>query len=139
MVNASSIRRCRRVSVLPNLHAAIGRRRAQRISHGRGRTTCSYFSPDGKHVLFASSHLDPDLDQTEADAKRQAEEDRKSGKRRRYQWDFDPYMDIFQADLDGRNLKQLTNAKGYDAEGAYSADGKLIAFCSDRDGDADIY
>ena len=111
----------------------------KRISPGRGRTTCSYFSPDGKHVLFASSHLDPNLDKTEADAKRQAEEDRKSGVRRRYQWDFDPYMDIFQADPDGTNLKQLTNVKGYDAEGAYSADGNLIAFCSDRDGDADIY
>jgi Tol biopolymer transport system component len=33
----------------------------------------------------------------------------------------------------------LTNTKGYDAEGAYSADGKLIAFCSDRDGDPDLY
>src|SRR5262245_31192260 len=25
------------------------------ISPGRGRTTCSYFSPDGAHILFASS------------------------------------------------------------------------------------
>src|SRR4051812_30442855 len=33
----------------------------QLISTGRGRTTCSYFSPDGKHLLFASSHLDPQL------------------------------------------------------------------------------
>ncbi len=109
------------------------------ISTGRGRTTCSYFSPDGKRLLFASSHLDPRLEQTEADAKRQSEEDKKSGKRRRYQWDFDPFMDIFEGDLDGKNLRRLTDTKGYDAEGAYSQDGKLIAFCSDRDGDADIY
>src|SRR5262245_38933244 len=88
-----------------------------RVSPGRGRTTCSYFSPDGKHLMFASSHLDPNLDQTEADARRQAEEDRKSGRRRRYQWDFDPYMDIFEADLEGKNLRRLTDAKGYDAEG----------------------
>src|SRR3954453_9010358 len=33
--------------------------RPKRISTGRGRTTCSYFSPDGKRILFASSHLDP--------------------------------------------------------------------------------
>jgi TolB protein len=109
------------------------------ISTGRGRTTCSYFSPDGKKILFASSHLDPHLDQTEADAKRQAEEDRKTGRRRRYSWDFDPFMNLFESDLDGKNLKQLTDAKGYDAEGAYSSDGKLIAFCSDRDGDPDLY
>jgi len=109
------------------------------ISSGRGRTTCSYFSPDGKRLLFASSHLDPNLDKTEAEAIRQAEEDRKSGVRRRYSWDFDPYIDIFEADLDGKILRPLTDAKGYDAEGAYSADGKQIAFCSDRDGDPDIY
>lgn len=109
------------------------------ISTGRGRTTCSYFSPDGKRILFASSHFDPQLNQTEADAKRQAEEDRKTGRRRRYQWDFDPYMDIFEADLNGKNLRRLTDAKGYDAEGAYSPDGKQIAFCSDRDGDPDLY
>jgi TolB protein len=109
------------------------------ISTGRGRTTCSYFSPDGTKILFASSHLDPQLDKTEADERRQQEEDRKAGVRRRYKWDFDPHMDIFEADLNGQILHQLTDAKGYDAEGAYSRDGKQIAFCSDRDGDADIY
>ena len=31
------------------------------ISTGRGRTTCSYFHPDGETILFASSHLDPRL------------------------------------------------------------------------------
>lgn len=111
----------------------------RRLSPGRGRTTCSYFSPDGKRVLFASSHLDPKLDQTEADARRQAEEDRKSGRRRRYQWDFDPQMDLFELDLASNSLKRLTEAPGYDAEGAYSKDGQWIAFCSDRDGDPDLY
>ncbi len=109
------------------------------VSTGRGRTTCSYFSPDGKKILFASSHLDPKLGETEQAAIRQAEEDRKSGVRRRYSWDFDPYMDIFEADLDGKNARRLTTEYGYDAEGAYSADGKQIAFSSMRDGDADLY
>ncbi len=111
----------------------------QLISTGRGRTTCSYFSPDGQHLLFASSHLDPKLSETEEKERKQQEEDAQTGRRRRYSWDFDPYMDIFQSDLDGKHLKQLTDAVGYDAEGAYSRDGKLIAFCSDRDGDADLY
>jgi Tol biopolymer transport system component len=110
-----------------------------RVSSGRGRTTCSYFAPDGKHVLFASSHLDPDVDATEAAAQKQQEEDRQAERRRRYQWDFDPHMDIFAADSAGTNVTRLTKAPGYDAEGAYSADGQWIAFCSDRDGDPDLY
>jgi TolB protein len=111
----------------------------KRISTGRGRTTCAFFTVDGKNILFASSHLDPQIDKTEADERRQQEEDKASGVRRRYKWDFDPYSDLFVADREGTILKQLTKEKGYDAEGAYSADGKQIAFCSDRDGDADIY
>jgi Tol biopolymer transport system component len=111
----------------------------QLISTGRGRTTCSYFSPDGKHLIFASSHLDPQLSETEEKERKQLADDAKSGKRRRYSWDFDPYTEIFAANLEGKQLKQLTDAKGYDAEGAFSPDGKLIAFCSDRDGDPDLY
>jgi TolB protein len=111
----------------------------KRISSGRGRTTCSFFSPDGKRILFASSHLDPHLDKTEADERKQIADDKAKGIRRRYKWDFDPYMDIFETDLDGHILHQLTKEKGYDAEGAYSRDGKQIAFASDRDGDCDIY
>jgi TolB protein len=109
------------------------------VSTGRGRTTCAYFAPDGKSIIFASSHTDPQLKQTEAEAIRQAEEDAKSGNRRRYSWPFDPHMDIYHANPDGSNLERLTTADGYDAEGAYSADGKLIAYCSMADGDPDIY
>jgi Tol biopolymer transport system component len=118
---------------------ADGAARPKRISTGRGRTTCSYFSPDGKAILFASSHLDPKIDATEAAERKQQEADKASGVRRRYSWDFDPHTDMFEADLEGKILRRLTDAKGYDAEGAYSKDGRQIAFCSDRDGDPDIY
>lgn len=107
----------------------------RRISPGRGRTTCSYFSVDGKSLLFASSHSDPQLDRTEKKARDLAAE----GGKRRYQWDFDPHMDIYTVDLDGTGLKRLTDAPGYDAEGSYSSDGKQIVFTSSRDGDPDLY
>ncbi len=111
----------------------------RRISTGEGRTTCAAFNPDGKHLIFASSHLDPNLATTEqAERDRQAE-DARTGKHRRYQWDFDPHMDIFASDLQGHELHQLTHEKGYDAEGSFSPDGKQIVFCSDRDGDPDLY
>jgi Tol biopolymer transport system component len=111
----------------------------RRVSTGRGRTTCSWFSPDGTRLLFASSHLDPDLAATEAAARAQAEEDARSGRRRRYQWDFDPSMDLFTTNLEGGDLVRLTSEKGYDAECSFSPDGRRILFVSDRDGDPDIY
>lgn len=113
--------------------------RPKRVSTGRGRTTCSHFSRDGQRLMFASSHLDPKMADTEEAERKQQEDDAKKGVRRRYKWDFDPYTDIFETDLDGKILRQLTKEKGYDAEGAWTPNGKQIVFCSDRDGDADLY
>ena len=56
-----------------------------------------------------------------------------SGKTRRYSWDYDDQMDIFSARRDGSKLRRLTTARGYDAEGSYSPDGKQIVFTSLRD------
>jgi TolB protein len=112
---------------------------SSRVSPGRGRTTCSWFAPGGDRLLFASSHLDPAIDDTEAEARRQAEEDARSGRRRRYAWDFDPWTEIFTANLDGSDLVRLTDSPGYDAECSFSPDGSEILFVSDRDGDPDIY
>lgn len=106
----------------------------RRVSPGVGKTTCGYFHPDGKKIIFASSHLDPDARKHYAVETQQREEDRKAKKRRRYVWDFDTHMDIFESNLDGSSLKRLTSAEGYDAEGSYSPDGKSIVFCSNRSG-----
>src|SRR5262249_19931794 len=95
-----------------------------RVSPGVGKTTCGYFRHDGKKIIFASSHLDPDAKKHQKEEYVQREADQKAGIHRRYRWDFDPYMDIFEANPDGTGLKPLTDAKGYDAEGSYSADGK---------------
>ena len=113
--------------------------RAKMVSTGRGRTTCSFFAPDGKSIIFASSHLDPKLADTEAAQRKQDEEDARTGRHRRYQWDFDPWMEIFSADLEGHILRRLTDSPGYDAECAYTPDGKHIVFCSDRGGNPNIY
>ncbi len=99
-----------------------------RVSPGIGKTTCSFFQPGTKRVLFASTHHD-----SEALAKQKAELDmRASGKQRRYAWDYDATMDIFTANQDGTQLQRLTDAPGYDAEGSFSPDGKQIVFCSLR-------
>lgn len=101
----------------------------RRVSAGIGKTTCAFFRPGKDEVLFASTHHDP-----KAREKQKAELDfRASGKERRYSWDYDQTMDIFAARRDGSNLRQLTTANGYDAEGSYSPDGSKIVFCSLRD------
>ena len=105
------------------------------LSTGRGRTTCAYFSPDGTKILFASSHTDPNIAETELKAREEAAK----GGRRRYLWDFDPHMDIYVVNFDGTGMNRLTDTPGYDAEGSYSSDGKQIVFTSSRDGDPDLY
>lgn len=100
----------------------------ERVSPGYGKTTCGWIHPSGERVLFASTHDDP-----EARAKQKEEiELRESGKQRRYAWDYDEWYDIYAADLATHKLVNLTRTRGYDAEGSYSPDGKLIAFASNR-------
>ena len=110
----------------------------RRVSPGVGKTTCGYFHPDGKKILFASSHLDPDAKKHYEIERKLRDEEKATKKRRRYAWDFDPYMTIFEANLDGTGLKRLSDAKGYNAEGSYSADGKRIVFCSNRSGEKNL-
>ena len=99
-----------------------------RVSPGTGKTTCAFFRPGTNRVLFSSTHLDP-----EAESRQREEiEFRASGQERRYDWDYDVHMDVFSADRDGAGLKRLTDAHGYDAEGAYSPDGEKIVFTSLR-------
>jgi Tol biopolymer transport system component len=105
------------------------------ISTGRGRTTCAFFTPDAKQILFASSHTDPKIAETEKAARELAAQ----GGRRRYEWDFDAEMELYVVNFDGTGMKRLTESPGYDAEGSYSPDGTHIVFTSMRDGDPDIY
>ena len=100
----------------------------ERISPGMGKTTCAWIHPDGKRVLFASTHTDPDSKKLQL-----AEyEERKNSKVRRYAWDYDEQYDIWQYTLADKSLKNLTSTRGYDAEGGWSPDGKKIVFASNR-------
>ena len=96
------------------------------VSTGDGRTTCSYFFPGDKRILYSSTHLGakqcpprPDFSQG-------------------YVWAVYDTFDIFTAKPDGSDLKRLTSKPGYDAETTINRQGKLV-FTSKRDGDLDIY
>ena len=100
------------------------------VSTGKGRTTCAFFTKDNKHIIYASTHLGsadcpPVPDRT------------KYGNR--YIWPLYESYDIFMADLDGKIVKQLTSAKGYDAEATLSPDGRKMIYTSDKDGDLELY
>ncbi len=74
------------------------------VSTGKGRTTCGYFLPDNRHIVYASTHLGGDACPPAAD--------RSKG----YVWAVYPSYEIFVAKDDGSDLKQLTSTPGYDAE-----------------------
>lgn len=97
------------------------------ISNGEGRTTCSYFLKGGKKILYASTFqggkdCPPNPDFSKG-----------------YVWAIYPEYDIYTAKPDGKDIKKLTDTKGYDAEATVSPDGKKIIFTSERDGDLELY
>ena len=97
------------------------------VSNGDGRTTCSYFFPNGRRILYSSTHLGGKECPPRPDFSKG------------YVWAVYPTFDIFTALPDGSDLKQLTNTVGYDAETTITRDGKHLVFTSMRDGDLDIY
>ncbi|HSG82210.1 MAG TPA: hypothetical protein VLC48_08175, partial [Gemmatimonadota bacterium] len=99
----------------------------QLVSTGEGRTTCAYFYPAGDKIVYASTHLQ--------DASCPPPPDYSQG----YVWSLYPSYDIFVADRDGSNPRQLTDSWRYDAEATVSRDGSKIVFTSLRNGDLDIY
>lgn len=100
------------------------------ISTGKGRTTCPFFTKDGKHIIYASTHLGS------ADCPPVPDRSKYGNK---YIWPLYDSYDIFMADLEGNIVKQLTHSKGYDAEATLSPDGEKMLYTSDKDGDIDLY
>eukprot|EP01111_Echinosteliopsis_oligospora_P013192 TRINITY_DN4668_c0_g1_i1.p1 TRINITY_DN4668_c0_g1~~TRINITY_DN4668_c0_g1_i1.p1 ORF type:complete len:324 (+),score=77.47 TRINITY_DN4668_c0_g1_i1:53-1024(+) len=99
----------------------------QQVSTGKGRDTCSFYYPDGKHMLYSSTMAyssycapvpDPDYG---------------------YVWPIYKEMEIFQVDLGTGELVQLTDNDAYDAETTISPTGDFAVFTSTRDGDLEIY
>lgn len=105
------------------------------VSTGRGACTCAFFRPDGKKIIFASSHEDPLLNDSLYEPSVPGYK-REGGQ---YAWDFTPYMNIYEAEPDGSHLMPLTTGPAYHAECAYSPDGSRIVFASNSDGTMNIY
>ena len=100
---------------------------AKMVSTGYGRTTCSYYMPNGKDILYATTH------ETDSACPPTVEIEGK------YLWPIYPSFDIVVANEKGEIIKKLTDTAGYDAEATVSPDGKKIVFTSTRSGDLELW
>jgi TolB protein len=98
----------------------------QHVSNGTGRTTCGFYLPGGRQVVYASTH----------EASRECPP--RPSFERGYVWPVYHGYDIYKANADGTGITPLTRTPGYDAEATIAPDG-LITFTSVRDGDMEIY
>jgi Tol biopolymer transport system component len=97
------------------------------VSDGKGATTCSYFLPGDKDVIYASTEggspaCPPRPDHSQG-----------------YVWALYADYDIYRSAADGSGARRLTTTPGYDAEGTVCAKDGSIIFTSVRDGDIDLY
>jgi TolB protein len=97
------------------------------MSSGKGTTTCSYVAPDGRSIIYASTHAGGESCPPRPDMSHG------------YTWAIYADYDIYTASPDGTNPVKLTNSPGYDAECVYSYQGDKILFTSLRSGDLEIY
>lgn len=88
-----------------------------------GADACSYYFPDGKKLVFTSTkdNLNMHLGNY-SDAN-----------------DYPQGAELYTCNLDGSNVKRLTNNKYYDAEVGVSPDGKWILFSRQIEGKIDLW
>lgn len=99
------------------------------VSTGKGRTTCSYFTPNDQDILYSSTHHDS------------AECPPSPDKSKGYVWPIYPTYDFFitPAALSKNTTFLEKNAPhAYNAEATTCKDGSII-FTSDRNGDLDLF
>ena len=89
----------------------------------KGEDACSFYFPDGKHLLWTSTRDNLDMPMGGwSDPK-----------------NYPKGSELYMSDLEGKNVKRLTDNKTYDAEAAVSPDGKWILFGHDIDGKMDLW
>ena len=89
----------------------------------QGEDACSFFFPDGRHVLWTSTRDWPDLPKGNwHDAN-----------------DYPRGAEIYSSDARGGEVKRLTNNKVYDAECVVAPDGRWILFGRQIDGKMDLW
>jgi Tol biopolymer transport system component len=89
----------------------------------RGQDACSYFFPDGRHVIFTSTrdHMDFPIGNWSDER------------------NYPQGAELYIADIDGGNRRRLTDNAYYEAEVSVSPDGRRIVFTRQVDGALDLH
>jgi Tol biopolymer transport system component len=91
--------------------------------NNKGEDACSFFFPDGKRLIFTSTKDNLDMPRGNySDPK-----------------NYPQGAELYSCNLDGSDVKRLTNNKCYDAEVSVSPDGKWILFSRQIDGKLDLW
>ncbi|MBU1023606.1 hypothetical protein KKB99_04870 [bacterium] len=98
------------------------------VSTGKGVTTCAYWKyPENDKIIYGSTHL--------AHNECPKSVERSKG----YIWRLHPEYDVFEANPDGTEIKQLTFEPVYDAEATFAHDGSSIIYTSLSTGDLELW
>ncbi len=97
------------------------------VSNGLGVTTCAYFLPGDRELLFASTHGS----ETECPPRPDFS--------RGYVWGLHPQYDIWVHELATGAQRAIVEGWGYDAEATVSPLGDRIVFTSTRSGDLELW
>lgn len=88
-----------------------------------GNDACSFFFPDNQRVVFTSTMDNMDMP--------------------RGNWsqvgDYPQGAELYTANVDGSNVKRLTNNRQYDAEVSVSSDGEWVLFTRETNGMLDLW
>ncbi|HET9129538.1 MAG TPA: hypothetical protein VFO86_01245 [Terriglobia bacterium] len=99
------------------------------MSTGKGRCTCSYFTPDGKWVYFSSTHEKNEGPQKPVDMSKG------------YVWMVNPDFALYRRpanDPTGK-LKKVLQLGGYVAETTIAPNGKFMTLTANVNGDLEIF
>jgi Tol biopolymer transport system component len=99
----------------------------RQISSGRGVTTCSYFLPGDRTVLFSSTQGESQVCPPPPDYSQG------------YVWRILPEYDIWLHDLHDGSEQAWITGPGYDAEATVSPRGDALVFTSTRSGDLELW
>lgn len=89
----------------------------------RGQDACSFFFPDGRHLIWTSTRDNPDMPIGSWDDAR----------------DYPKGAELYVSDLLGGHIRRLTHNALYEAEVSVSPDGRWILFGRQVDGHMDLW